>query len=326
MSGTTKSYLSVGLASRRHKRCFRDVIVARFLRLAWALTIHKSQGQTFDRVYIDLGAGAFDSGQTYVALSRCRSLGGIALGRSIYQTDVFCDPDVSQYREILPPVETFRLSNDEVLTPSTAVSREAQASEIGWHVPRDRSQVASKQDAHSQEQGMQDRVDPFEQAPKQSSRGDSMAKSRVRKIKLTRKQLVWRASLAALAVAFVLVFFALLRDDIRKRDSLPVEYPAITAQQASSYYDRIVDLTFVVGKIVKGSWEGKMYVMVFDKDYASQFQVQINGTEDPSDPRLAEAGYVVGQTKTLYGVKVVVTTSDQSAIKPKVVLDINNLQ
>ena len=152
-----------------------------------------------------------------------------------------------------------------------------------------------------------------------------MAKSRVRKIKLTRRQLVWRASLAALAVAFVLVFFALLRDDIGKRDSLSAGYPAITAQQASSYYDRIVDLTFVVGSIVKGDYGS--YVMVFDSEYKqSQFQVQINGTEDPSDPRLAEADYVVGQTKTLHGVKVVQTTSDQSSIKPKAVLDIDNLQ
>ena len=49
------------------------------LRLAWAVTIHKSQGKTFDRVVIDIGRGAFAHGQVYVALSRCTSFAGIAL-------------------------------------------------------------------------------------------------------------------------------------------------------------------------------------------------------------------------------------------------------
>jgi len=44
------------------------------LMLAWAVTIHKSQGKTFDNVIIDIGRGAFAHGQTYVALSRCTSL------------------------------------------------------------------------------------------------------------------------------------------------------------------------------------------------------------------------------------------------------------
>ena len=53
------------------------------VRLAWAITVHKSQGLTFKRVNIDLGGGAFAGGQTYVALSRCTSLEGLTLGQPI---------------------------------------------------------------------------------------------------------------------------------------------------------------------------------------------------------------------------------------------------
>lgn len=61
------------------------------LMLAWAVTIHKSQGKTFDRVVLDMGRGAFAHGQTYVALSRCTSLEGIVLKRPIQKKDIFLD-------------------------------------------------------------------------------------------------------------------------------------------------------------------------------------------------------------------------------------------
>jgi hypothetical protein len=67
------------------------------LMLAWAVTIHKSQGKTMDNVLVDLGTGAFASGQAYVALSRCRSLEGMRLARPIRPTDIICDPIVKRF-------------------------------------------------------------------------------------------------------------------------------------------------------------------------------------------------------------------------------------
>ena len=68
------------------------------IRLAWAITVHKSQGLTFSQVSIDFGGGgAFAGGQTYVALSRCTSLEGITLKEPIRQSDVFVRAEVVQF-------------------------------------------------------------------------------------------------------------------------------------------------------------------------------------------------------------------------------------
>lgn len=67
------------------------------VRLAWAVTIHKSQGLTFDKIIVDLGDGAFAHGQTYVALSRCRTLGNIKLAQRITYSDIHIDNVVVNY-------------------------------------------------------------------------------------------------------------------------------------------------------------------------------------------------------------------------------------
>jgi len=69
------------------------------IKLAWAVTIHKSQGLTFDKVIIDVGNGAFVNGQLYVALSRCRTFEGITLKRTIRHDDVISDQRIIDFHE-----------------------------------------------------------------------------------------------------------------------------------------------------------------------------------------------------------------------------------
>lgn len=69
------------------------------IKLAWGITIHKSQGQTFDHVIINLGRKAFATGQTYVALSRCTSFKGITLKRPISREDIFVDKRITRFLE-----------------------------------------------------------------------------------------------------------------------------------------------------------------------------------------------------------------------------------
>ncbi len=70
------------------------------VRLAWAMTIHKSQGMTLDNVYLDLGRGTFAHGQAYVALSRCRTLEGLTLARPLQPRDIKFDTAAMGYRKV----------------------------------------------------------------------------------------------------------------------------------------------------------------------------------------------------------------------------------
>jgi hypothetical protein len=66
-------------------------------KLAWAITIHKSQGQTLDRAVVDLTGGMFSTGQLYVALSRCRSLAGLVLKRPVLPKDMKTDRRIARF-------------------------------------------------------------------------------------------------------------------------------------------------------------------------------------------------------------------------------------
>lgn len=67
------------------------------VRLAWAVTIHKSQGKTFDHVILDIGRGTFASGQIYVGLSRCTSFEGVVLKTPIYRHHIRTDPRIYKF-------------------------------------------------------------------------------------------------------------------------------------------------------------------------------------------------------------------------------------
>lgn len=69
------------------------------IKLGWAVTIHKSQGLTLESCAVDLGEGAFATGQAYVALSRCKKLDSLTLFRELKRSDALIDPDIQDFHE-----------------------------------------------------------------------------------------------------------------------------------------------------------------------------------------------------------------------------------
>ena len=98
------------------------------IKLAWAITVHKSQGLTFEKVIADLGA-AFTSGQVYVALSRCTSFSGLVLKTKIGNTAIKTDPQVLQFAQ-----------NE---TPSTLIVQELNSGKADFYYKKVREDIKS---------------------------------------------------------------------------------------------------------------------------------------------------------------------------------------
>ncbi|MBF0570233.1 MAG: DUF3857 domain-containing protein [Candidatus Omnitrophica bacterium] len=100
------------------------------LKLAWAVTIHKSQGQTFDHVIIDVGWGTFSHGQMYVALSRCTTLEGIVLKQPLAQRHILMDERVLRFMKkfifllFLPLFSAYVSAQTPSLDRSAAVAQD----------------------------------------------------------------------------------------------------------------------------------------------------------------------------------------------------------
>lgn len=114
------------------------------LMLAWSVTIHKSQGKTIERVHIDLGAGAFETGQTYVALSRCRSLNALTLSRPLSVADVLVDAESREFYRKLR--ELIRTVSPETMAQKMGIAygdnhEHASKSQVGLQIKAIASEV-----------------------------------------------------------------------------------------------------------------------------------------------------------------------------------------
>ena len=112
-----ESWNEVEYVLNKETKEIEERIIAGFsqfpLQLSYAMTIHKSQGKTFDKITVDVGTGAFAHGQIYVALSRCRTIEGIILNNPIRNNDIIVDPRVIEFYKTksIPPTKSPTILN-----------------------------------------------------------------------------------------------------------------------------------------------------------------------------------------------------------------------
>ena len=108
-------------------------------KLAWAVTIHKSQGQTFDKIALDLDTGAFAHGQTYVALSRGKTLENTFILSKINQKDIIFD---SRVKDFLENKKTIKRPSKNTIGKKSYDALEDQKDKSGWSISDDRKLIA----------------------------------------------------------------------------------------------------------------------------------------------------------------------------------------
>ena len=108
-------------------------------KLAWAVTIHKSQGQTFDKIALDLDTGAFAHGQTYVALSRGKTLENTFILSKINQKDIIFD---NRVKDFLENKKTIKSPSKKVIGEKTYEALDDEKDESGWSISDDNKLIA----------------------------------------------------------------------------------------------------------------------------------------------------------------------------------------